>query len=498
MPERCEVQLDTARVRGVREAPPDGEVEVFRGMAYATAQRFLPAELVVPTGELDAVGPAHEAPQAALPAFAPRDEAQCLNLTVWRPADHTDDPLPVVFWIHGGAHMLGSSSGPLTDGGRLAARERLIVVAANYRLGTLGHLWLEDALGPDYAECGNLALLDQRRALEWVQQFIPAFGGDNTRVTIMGESSGGTDVMLHLATDAAGELFHGAIAQSCTLERASEIEDAIAVREQLLAELGFTDASQLLDVPVDTLMAAQDRVVLARSVGRPSGAIPFHPIIDGRIVKHTRFADIASGSASRVPLILGTNRNESSGWIDIRPGTEQEVVASELTRFVDGNFDELAAAYHADRGFAPNRQHLLEAVLTELLYRRATFRALDARTGTPTFASLFDWSRSGEGEWPAGAHHALDVAFTFRHLDDSPDAFLAVGTDAPWQLADRITAALGSFAHNGAPTSESQWHPYTPETREIMVWSTDPHVERAPDSEVQRLVAAWPYRYNVQ
>lgn len=498
MAEGCEVALGAARVRGAVEHTADGDVDDFRGIEYGRAQRFLPAELVEVTGVVSALGPAYEAPQAMLPALAPRDETRCLNLTIWRPAQRHDDPLPVLFWIHGGAHMLGSSSGPLTDGGRLAARERLVVVAVNYRLGVLGHVWLADALGAAYAESGNLALLDQRLALEWVHSNIRRFGGDPGRVTIMGESSGGTDVMMHLATDAAGVLFHGAIAQSCTLERASEIEAAIAVRQELLAELGFADAAQLLDVPAPTLIAAQDRLVQARSAGRPSGAIPFHPIIDGRTVTHSRFADIARGAAREVPLMLGTNRNESSGWIDIRPGAEQEVAASDLTRFVDGNVAALAAGYLADRGFAPGRQHLIEAVLTELLYRRATYRALAARSGTSTFASLFDWGRSDVGEWPAGAHHALDVPFTFRHLDDSADAHAAVGPDAPWSLADRMSAALGSFAHTGAPTSEAQWHPYTPQTPEVMVWAMEPRIERAPDREVRRLVAAWPYRYEVR
>ncbi|MBV9640595.1 MAG: carboxylesterase/lipase family protein, partial [Mycobacteriaceae bacterium] len=144
--------------------------------------------------------------------YQPMSE-DCLTVNVVAPATPTDEPLPVLFFIHGGGYMLGSSATPIYDGGALA-RRGCIYVSANYRLGALGCLDLSSLSTPEYPIESNLFLRDLVFALEWVRDNIASFGGDPNRVTIFGESAGAHAVATLLAVPAARGLFAGAISES--------------------------------------------------------------------------------------------------------------------------------------------------------------------------------------------------------------------------------------------------------------------------------------------
>ncbi|XP_046562858.1 cholinesterase 1-like isoform X3 [Haliotis rubra] len=132
----------------------------------------------------------------------------CLHLTVWAPSDNAGN-LAVMVWIYGGGFYFGSSRMPLYEGKYLAAENDIIVVSMNYRLGPLGFSYL----GPDTIP-GNMGLMDQRLALQWVKDNIANFGGDPSRVTIFGESAGGVSVGHHLVSPLSRDLFQRAIMQS--------------------------------------------------------------------------------------------------------------------------------------------------------------------------------------------------------------------------------------------------------------------------------------------
>ena len=167
-------------------------------------------------------------------------------------------------WIHGGAFVGGTGATPWYNGRHLATEGDVVVVTINYRLGSLGFLHLGDLGGERYASSGNVGLLDQVEALRWVRDNIAAFGGDPDQVTIFGESAGGSSVSTLLGLPAARGLFHRAIAQSGTAAWIATREQANAITEAVLAELGlpFEPASveALTKVPVEQLMAAQTAV----------------------------------------------------------------------------------------------------------------------------------------------------------------------------------------------------------------------------------------------
>ena len=142
-------------------------------------------------------------------------------------------------WIPGGAFVFGAGQFQLYNGSRLAANGNVVVVNITYRIGVFGGFELSD-LGDGFDD--NLALRDQLAALRWIQQNIAAFGGDPDRVTVFGESAGGTSVLALLASPAADGLFRRAIAQSPALPLIADREVRAKRAHDFLQRLGVTPA----------------------------------------------------------------------------------------------------------------------------------------------------------------------------------------------------------------------------------------------------------------
>jgi para-nitrobenzyl esterase len=138
----------------------------------------------------------------------------CLYLDIKRPEKINDEPLPVMFWIHGGGNTSGLKD--LYDFSSMVRKHDVLVVSINYRLGPFGwftHTSIQD-LQSDLDKTSNFGTLDIIAALEWVQSNISLFGGDPNNVTIFGESAGGHNVLSLLVAKQAKGLFHKAISQS--------------------------------------------------------------------------------------------------------------------------------------------------------------------------------------------------------------------------------------------------------------------------------------------
>ncbi|MFE9320069.1 carboxylesterase family protein [Nocardia sp. NPDC052278] len=200
------VETAAGKVRG----SADGAVTAFRGIPFATAERFAAPRAPVPwPGIRDSVEIGPAAPQLAsrlervMGRFTVAQAEDCLSLNVWAPGGSGH---PVLVFLHGGGFTSGSGGLAWYDGAELAEHGDIVVVTINYRLGVLGYLCL-----PGVSE-GNLGLLDQMAALEWVRDNIAAFGGDPAQVTVAGQSGGALSI-LAMPAGTAG-LFRRAILQS--------------------------------------------------------------------------------------------------------------------------------------------------------------------------------------------------------------------------------------------------------------------------------------------
>ncbi|NEB57330.1 carboxylesterase family protein, partial [Streptomyces griseus] len=206
-------------VHGTVRGAVERGVAVFRGIPYAAepvgALRFrAPAPPEPWTGVRETVAYGPTAPKR--PYAPPLDRLLpdpavpgdgCLNLNVWTPSPGRGTTgLPVLVWIHGGSLVHGSSAVPVYDGSAFA-RDGVVLVSVNYRLGVEGFGVLPDAPA-------NRGLLDQLAALEWVRDNIAAFGGDPDRVTVAGESAGAVSVAALLASPRSAGLLRRAVLQS--------------------------------------------------------------------------------------------------------------------------------------------------------------------------------------------------------------------------------------------------------------------------------------------
>ena len=268
-------RIETGTVVGARSGP----AEVFRAIPYAApplgSMRWAPpAPALHWRGERAAIAPGPACAQKIYPGGAPNlggyngpISEDCLTLDVTAPiqARHA----PVMVWIYGGGNVAGATNLPSYDAVNFA-RDGVIVVAMNYRLGSLGffaHPALTKA-APTAQPLYNYGLMDQIAALEWVKRNITAFGGDPAKVTVFGESAGGANVLALMATPSARGLFQRAIVQSGGGWGAPGPQATFADREAAGAAL-----ASKLGLPGAAASADQAQVVSLSMIDTPERAV---------------------------------------------------------------------------------------------------------------------------------------------------------------------------------------------------------------------------------
>jgi para-nitrobenzyl esterase len=385
-----------------------------------------------------------------------------LNLNVWTP-DPGPVRLPVMVWIHGGAFTNGSGAVATYDGSRFA-RDGVVCVTLNYRLGVEGFARLAGA--PD-----NRGLLDQVAALQWVRDNVSSFGGDPNRVTIFGESAGAMSVASLLSMPRAQGLFVRAIAQSGAGHHAISPATAEKVAAELAARLGVpTTREAVAALSPERILEVQDQISLEATVDRDQerwgevarNAMPWEPVVDGDTLPALPIDAVAAGAGAGIALLTGTNREEQrlfvvpNGLIDLFG--EDAAVA---TAAGYGLGPHALATYRSARGDATPGD-LVTAVVTDWFFRIPALRLAEAHGGHGGRSHVyeFDW-RSPQFDGRLGAAHYLEVGFVFERL--GPERAL-VGGDPPLALADAMHAAWVAFARTGDPG----WARYEPERRTTM------------------------------
>jgi para-nitrobenzyl esterase len=483
-----EVRTKAGTLRGSGETG----LAVFRGIPLAEppvgALRFAaPRPVQGWDGVREAVSYGPPPPQAGffgmdgLAKDAPED---WLTINVWSPEPDPGAGRPVMVWLQGGAYVIGMSSLPEFDGGRLARDGGVVVVTFNYRVGVEGFAQIEGAPA-------NRGLLDQVAALEWVRDNIRAFGGDPGQVTVFGESAGGGSVAALLAMPRAAGLFRRAIAQSMpgtffTPELAADIAAACA------AELGLRPTvADLSTVAPAQLSAAGDAVTAkigqwAEHWGQAAlRAIPFAPVVDGDVLPVTPWQALAAGAGRDIDLIAGHTRDEQRLFNLIEGVLGQvtpEQAATALEAFAPGPD---GARRYRDSFPAAGPDELHELVHSDWLFRMPSLHLAEAQAKAGGRAYLFELT------WPApgmngalGACHGLDVPLVLGNLDSGGPATLIGGPSADAEaLSARMRAAWTAFATHGDPG----WPAYDAGQRLVQIFDTQPAVVTYPE-EASRLI----------
>lgn len=315
------VRIDSGRVKGAVE---DG-VTSWKGIPFAAApvgalRWRAPQPVQRWSGVRETTRYGHDCMQKpfggdAAPLGTPPAE-DCLYVNVWKPAGATGK-LPVLFWIYGGGFVNGGSSPPTYSGANLA-RQGVVVVSFNYRVGRFGTfahpaLTAEDA---DKGLLGNYGTLDQIAALRWVRRNIATFGGDPHQITIMGESAGGMSVHTLLTSPMSRGLFARAIIMSGGDAQGMGATTP-AVAEQVGADFGASKGV----VPDAPDAAARLRALTAEQVTdgldlmqlfSPAKRTFSSPFADGHIAVDA-VAAYRSGRFTRVPVMIGATSADIGG-----------------------------------------------------------------------------------------------------------------------------------------------------------------------------------------
>ncbi|SFP57650.1 para-nitrobenzyl esterase [Bradyrhizobium sp. Ghvi] len=403
----------------------EGEVASFKGLAYAAPPigrlRWRPPQALPESSEMST---AYEygapCPQPSLPVA----REDCLTLNVFRPFG-VDGPLPVMVFIHGGGFVAGTANDPLFDGARLA-QAGLILVTVNYRLGALG--WLSHPALSDGGS-GNFGLMDQITALRWVHDNIAAFGGDASNVTLFGNGAGATSIALLMLCSQSRDLFQKAILQSIPgRARLPSPQEAEAIGRQFVAALG--QEADLRAVAPSRLLAAEKRV-LEKS---PRG---FAPAMDGNLVTEDIAAGFAMGHESRIPLIIGSNDDETR--------FDSELEVKETLSSSGESIDELRKLYpDAARPSDLAARFYTDKVFSEPVRMLAR---LHAATGAPTFRYRFAYVPESRRANPDEGH-GRELQFIFG-VEGVPGAGIFSRRDR--EVANSLRAYWINFARSGDP-----------------------------------------------
>ncbi len=446
---------------GIVRGDAAGGVIRFLGIPYAASptgpRRFqapAPPEPWEGVREAVAFGPTPPKPDYAAPfdTLLPEPDIpgdDWLTVNVW-----TGDlaaARPVMVWIHGGAFSNGNSAVPIYDG-HAFARDGVVLVSINYRLGVDGFALLPDAPA-------NRGLLDQVAALEWVRDNIAAFGGDPANVTIFGESAGAMSVTTLLGMPRARGLFSRVIAQSGAAQVGAEPQDARLITGELSAVLGFeATAASLAEVDIDKLILAQaavrDAMAAAPDPARYGASVvatsmAFIPVVDADTLPVHPLAALAAGAGADVPLLAGTNLEEFRLFF-VPSGMAAMVTDEALPGFAValGIAPDVAALYRANRP-AASAGDVLCALVTDKFFRLPTLAAAQARAAgpAPTYLYEFGWRSPVQD---LGAAHAVEIPFVFDNLAE-PGAAAVLGTAPPTALAAQMHGAWIRFATTGDP-----------------------------------------------
>jgi para-nitrobenzyl esterase len=393
-----------------------------------------------------------------------------LYLNVFTPG-LDDRRRPVMVWIHGGAFMFGEGATPWYDGTRFATRGDVVVVSINYRLGSFGFLHLSDLFGADVAGSGNLGILDQVAALEWVRDCIDGFGGDPARVTIFGESAGAGSIGTLLGLPAARGLFHAAIPQSGAASWYSTTERATEVATVLIDALGVRpgDLDALYAKTTDEIIAAQTALGLETD----STGLPFQPVVDGVVLPQPALDAIAGGSAAGVRVLIGTNHDEMTLFSLTDPALatlDEDALRERVRRYrSDDGIDEFLDAYRRQHP-GGSLQDLWVAMSTDALFRIPSIRLAERQLAhAPVWTYLFTWESPVFGG-VLKATHALEIPFVFDALD-RPGSEIFTGTgEERAVIARHMHDAWIAFARDGAPGHDAipEWPRYDTDARTTM------------------------------
>jgi para-nitrobenzyl esterase len=477
------VKTDSGVLEGTVGTDPS--VRVFRGIPFAAPpvgdRRWKEPQPVAPwTGVRKAAEWGTRCMQGDMwGPLQTRDKQMgedCLYLNVWTTArsGHAKQPVLVVF--HGGGFAAGSASEPRTDG-EWFAKQGIVVVEPNYRLGVFGFLAHPELTKESNGRgSGNYGMLDQAAALEWIKRNVAAFGGDPGNVTINGESAGSMSVSALMASPLTRHLVHKAIGQSgsfFTSPSRGMAEKTVAEKEQdgvkFATSVGAASLAELRAKPAAELLAGVMK----------TGGWGYSPGVDTYFMPEKVAAVYAAGKQAKIPLLAGWTSSEMGMSVAMSP---HKPTAATFPDKLKEQFKDQAGAAAKVYPTSTDAEALQSAadLASDLFISYSTWKWIEVHARTaPVYRYRFDRALpEANGSNRFGAAHASDIEYSFHTLDSKK---------ADWKPEDRETervmaAAFANFVKTGNPNGPGvpPW-PEFGKTRQVMVLDAPSKVVPEPD-----------------
>jgi para-nitrobenzyl esterase len=485
------VRVTGGLIEGTVEGPTR-DLRVFRGVPYAAPPvgdlRWRPPEPVAPwagTRAARAFGlPCPQSFTELMTDPIASSGEDCLTLNVWSGARRADERRPVMVWVHGGAYVQGAASQRHYDGEALARTMGVVLVSMNYRLGPFGFfahpaLTVEGGRGAS----GNQGLLDVVQALRWVKDNVAAFGGDPSRVTLFGQSSGAGIVNALLTAPVAGALFHRAILESGTVLGPIQhrrdtwymLTSGEAIGERVQRAAGVEGPEALAHLR--RLSTAEIQAAADPQKPFSLGGNRYAPIVDGEVLREEPVAALEVGRFARVPVVVGANEDEGTVFAPLF-GTTTAFAYAQLSAFAYG-----ARAADVLRLFPAPIDAEAPAALARSLGIGAfvaparRLAALMARHGGRAYLYHFTKRRPGAVGQRLGAFHGAEIPYVFGNLAERTiPGFGAIGVDERDRaLSRQLMGYWGRFAAAGDPNGEGapEWPVFDGRRRAVMEFGSD-------------------------
>ncbi len=475
------VRIASGKIRG---ASRQGEW-IFKGIPFARPPigrlRWQPPRAVKPwTGVRSALRYGHDCMQKLFPGDAAplrtRPSEDCLYLNVWAPARHAH-PLPVMVWIYGGGFVNGGSS-PAPYSGAAFARDGVVFVSFNYRVGRFGFFAFPALVRPGVL-VGNYALMDQIAALKWVRRNITAFGGDPGVVTIFGESAGGASVLDLLSSPLARGLFARAIVESgggrngilppAPLDhpgphgRPSAEEDAVMFAQMMgIHGQGKRALAALRRLPASAIVHGLNMASMF-----PQRTIYSGPMVDGKLIVRSAETTFKQAKEAPVPIIIGAN------------SADLGFTAAPTLAALFAPFGAQQTAARAAFGAGPNSRVQVVAQrigkVKDMIEPARFIARRAAAQGQPAYVYRFSYVAAAVRAKLSGAPHSSEIPYVFDTLKHSMWAAYGRHLTAQDEATARAMHAYWiNFAKTGNPNGRGlpHWRRMTPQGNQLLNFTT--------------------------
>ena len=413
----------------------------------------------------------------------------CLHLNIWQP-EKTNTPAPVMVWFHGGAHTGGFAQVELFDGTELA-RQGVVVITVNYRLGPWGFL-AHPALAEEseHNSGGNYGLMDKIAALKWVQKNIRGFGGNSENVTLFGQSAGSSSICALMTSPLASGLFHKAIGQSAACLAKEKVDANGQERGSHLAQLalgrlrksGPEDSES--KVSAKELRAIENETLLS-AMQTSDWSVASRIVVDGWVLPKAPLDVFNANQQTKVPLLVGSLANEGHELLPLNNALTESELDQYLSKTFADSASKLKALYAEDLAISPGMA--LREILTD------AFMAMSMRgwaqynhsAGQPSYLYYMEYVPPAHqiylfndpdlhlpgGPRSSGAYHSGDLAYVFNNVGKSGDFW----SEKDFAMARTMSGYWTNFAKTGNPNGANlpNWASYEPQSHNTLLLSNE-------------------------